>query len=89
MNARQHKTGYIVFDSPVRHGTLEYDPNFEGEPIVPWGSDVTGGSCCAWSTHLPPTLLGTNGSHLTSNGKPGQGSTYSGTGTTWDAWEAS
>lgn len=29
--AGQHKTGYIVFDSPVRHEMLEYDPNFEGE----------------------------------------------------------
>lgn len=36
VNSGQHKTGYVVFDSPVRHGTLEYDPNFEGEPIVSW-----------------------------------------------------
>ena len=36
VNAGQHKAGYIVFDSPVEHGTLEYDPNFEGEPVVTW-----------------------------------------------------
>lgn len=36
VNAGQHKTGLLVFDSPVRHGTLAYDPNFEGEPVVSW-----------------------------------------------------
>lgn len=36
LNAGQHKEGVLVFDSPVRHGTLAYDPNYEGEPIVAW-----------------------------------------------------
>jgi hypothetical protein len=26
----------LAFDSPVRHGTLAYNPNFEGDPIATW-----------------------------------------------------
>jgi hypothetical protein len=36
LNAGQHTTGVLVFDSPVKHGTLAYDPNYEGEPIATW-----------------------------------------------------
>jgi hypothetical protein len=36
LDAGQHKQGLLAFDSPTKHGTLNYNPNFEGEPIATW-----------------------------------------------------
>ena len=36
LNAGEHKTGLLVFDSPSKHGTLNYAPNYESGPIASW-----------------------------------------------------
>jgi hypothetical protein len=36
LNAGEHKTGLLAFDSPVKHGIFAYAPNLEGDPIVTW-----------------------------------------------------
>jgi hypothetical protein len=36
LNAGEHQTGLLVFDSPVKHGILAYAPNLAGGPIVSW-----------------------------------------------------
>jgi hypothetical protein len=36
LNAGEHKTGLLVFDSPSKLGTLNYAPNYEGGPIASW-----------------------------------------------------
>jgi hypothetical protein len=36
LNDGEHVTKLLVFDSPSKHGTLNYSPNYEGGPIATW-----------------------------------------------------
>jgi hypothetical protein len=36
LNDGEHVTKLLVFDSPSKHGTLNYAPNYEGGPIATW-----------------------------------------------------
>jgi hypothetical protein len=36
LNDGEHVTKLLVFDSPSKHGTLNYSPNYEGGPIASW-----------------------------------------------------
>jgi hypothetical protein len=35
-NTDEHVTTLLVFDSPRKHGTQNYSPNYEGGPIATW-----------------------------------------------------
>jgi hypothetical protein len=36
LNAGENRSGLLVFDLPMEHGTLAYAPNYDGGPIGTW-----------------------------------------------------